>query len=613
MPVAIHAKSETLTAFEKAWEVSASFCQPYFDTALRISKHCAGIMPAEMDSVFTKVNLNLFYSTVHERLPKRAAAIFSTPNLLSLKAQDPIHDLPGMKDASQAWLVDLFRHKINMRYSIVPCLQQVEMMGNGYRAPRVTIRDGKPIITSVNRDFFQVLPAPNGGTINALDWHSEDCVDWVFEVDWTTEEALKARGESGLYDNAVVKEMLRSAPQSYSGNAIDATYRAQFTHTVGGVTYDGPAGWHNRVSQDSSGQLPKRRRIVYWHMRDRLVIVSDDKWILYDGPPPLLEGIIPLVKYAAIRNQDNWFGINGLEMAEDVILAIYLNTGLRLQHLVQALFPIKWIRSDIMGNHPKSYFNTTPGETLQFPDTVGDIRNAIFWDRGQDVPQQAFQEDGYLRYIMQELTGVKDFSKGMSGGGSLGPAASTATGFTGMIAEANDRFFAESDQLEHGGLKDEAKLLLMLGAKFETEASDVRIDGAPDGFDWREIDPEDITDAYEVVTHGTAYLTDKRETIQRLAMMLPIYLNQPTIVDGREALKQAEEVVAAFPRPERLFLPEAPMLDMEAMMQQGQGSVPAAGGSASGLDVGARDARVRGRTGVEAGTGRQTVPATFAA
>lgn len=612
MPVAVHSTTATLQAFRRAWEVSASFNERYFDVALRMAKLVAGVMPEELDAIYTKVNLNLAYSTVHERLPKRASAIFSTPNMLSLKATEPLYDLPGMKEASQAWLVDLLRHKINLRHSIVPCLQQVEIMGTGYRSPRVTIRNGKPIITSVNRDFFQVLPAPNGGTVNAMDWDAEDCVDWVFEVDWTTEEAIKARGETGLYDNTVVKQMLGSAPQAYSQNAIDATYRDQFTHIVGGVVYDGPAAWHTRISQDDSGQLPKRRRIVYWHMRDRLVIVADDKWVLYDDKPPLLEGIIPIIVYKAIRNGTNWHGISGLEMAEDVILAISLNTGLRLQHLVQALFPIKWIRADIMGSHPKSYFNTVPGETLQFPDTVSDIRNAIFWDRGQEVPAQAFQEDSYLRYIMQELTGVKDYGKGMGGAGAL--ANQTATGITTMVAEANDRFFAESDQLEHGGLKEEAKLLLMLGAKFETETTDVRIDGAADGFDWREIDPEDITDKFEVVTHGTAYLTDKRETIQRLGMMLPIYLNQPNIVDGREALRQAEEVVAAFPRPERLFFPDTPMMDMAAMMgQQAQGSVPQAGGASSGLDLGERNARVQGKTGVEAGTGKQTVPASFAA
>ena len=544
-------KDERLAAFKNAWDLSAEFNQPYFDQGLRNVQMWMGKLPSEMDALWMKVNLHPAQTALQYRIPKQLAAVFATPDFLELRASGPFYDLPHRKQAPQMWLLDLMRTRLNMRWALLPTLQQVNIMGTGYRMPRLAVKDGRTQIVSVHRDFFQILPSPNGGHANPIDAGDEGAVDWVFETDWATDTAIKARTDAGMFDSTEVNAMLKDN-QGYSGsNAIDETYRQQWTHTVGGVTYDGPEAWFRRIGQHEN--MPRRRRIVYWHQRDRLMIVADDKYVLYDGEPFILKGVIPVARYASLPCGMNWHGFSTLEMAYDMFVAIQMMTAMQLQLAVKVLHPVKFVRDDILRHaQNKTALNAFADATVSFPDTVQDVQRAVFYDMAQGAPPQVFQLDQYLRMVVEALTGVKEF--GQRPGVSEYGSNRSATGITAVLSEANRRFLHEAEQLEHGGLKDEAKLLLMLGAEYETESTEVRAPGALDGFDWREVDPDDIVDEYDVVTRGTAFLTDEAETQARMQAMLPLLLGRPDLVDSQEVLRQAEEVMRAFPRPEDLWI-----------------------------------------------------------
>lgn len=599
---------DVLESYRQAWDLSTSYVQGNFDLAIRLYKLWRGIMPTELDATYTKVNLNLAHAAVEERIPKHQEAIFSTRDFVSLEATSPYMEI--YKDEAEMWLRDLLSNKINLRFSLHPTLLDVEVFGTGYRQPHVCYKNGKQYITSSPVDFFSVIPSPNGGLVNPVAFQDEHACDYIFQVVYMTEDEIKQNVKRVPFDKEETKAFLEAKPST--DNWTD-TYRDQFSHVVGGVMYEGAEGY--RKQQENIKVIPHRRRLVYWKLRDRLIVIGEDNYVLYDGKPLLGEGILDLVVYRTVRDGTNWFGISTLEMQEDIILAIMLNENLRLQHLIQAMFPIKWIRQDIMGSHPRNTFDVEPNAVMDFPDSVDDIRKALYYDRAQDVPMQAFQEDQSLQWWLQYVAGMPNYSKGMGGGGTLGNE--TATGITSLISQANSRFYMEAEQVEYGGLRDECQLLMLLGNKFVTEPTEIRVPGAQDGFGWTRITPEAITDGFAVRTHGTAFLTDKRQTIEKLMAWLPILLSQAQIVgpDGtREALRQGNEIIDVFPEPDKILPPATGAMVPQGMPPYSTGNVamPQMGGMASGMDMIQRSRSTANRNTVEANTGR-TVPAGFAA
>ena len=590
---------DLLEAYKKAWEISRSFVEPQFELAIRLYKLWKGVLPSEFESTYTHLNLPLAHSVVQERIPKHLTTYFSTQDFVSLEATSPEHEFH--KDQAELWLRDLLTNKLNLRHGIFPTIQDVEIMGNGYRRPQMIWKDGQPRIVSGPTNYFQVLPAPNGGLVNPYEFTSESAVEYVFIVDWMLESRLKGLRKKEGFNEDQINELLKNKPnhENWTDN-----YKDQYSHIVSGVEYDGPSSW--RAQALGTKGLPQRRRCVFWKRHDKLTIVAEDKYVIYDGKP-ILPDKINLVNYCAVRDGTDWFGISSLEMIEDIILAIGLNLNMRLEHLIRVMCPIKWIRTDIYSMHTGKDW-TEPGATFRFPESVDDIRKAIHYDRLTDVPQQAFIEDTALKYFMQEIGGMPNYAKGMAGAGALGNE--TATGITSLISQASARFLMEAEQIEYGGLREECQLLLGLGSKYITDRQQIRDPLAEDGFGWTTIEPEEICDAFSVKTHGTAYLTDRQETVQKALAWVPILLNQAQAggVNIQEVLRQTNETIDVFPDPDKIFIPE----NQGIPPGQGSAAIPQIGGMASPQDMNQRTRSTNNRNTVEGETGR-TVPANFAA
>ena len=592
---------ELLQSFRKAFEISKQYVEPQFELAIRLYKLWKGQIPSELEATYTHVNLPLAHSTVQERIPKHLTTYFSTPDFISLDAKSPRSEF--FKDQAELWLRDLLTNKFNLRFSLFPTIQDVEIFGNGYRRPQVIWKNGEPQIVSGPVNYFQVLPAPNGGLVNPYEFTSEAAVDYVFIVDWLDEDRIKKLVDRGYFNKEESGKLLAGKPENQSWTD---TYRDQVSNIVGGITYDGPGSW--RQQAQSQKGLKQRRRCVFWMKHDKLTIVAEDRYVLYDGPP-ILPDKINIVNYRAVRDGTDWFGISSLEMIEDILLAIGLNLNMRLEYLIRVMCPTKWIRQDIHGMHSGKDW-TEPNATFEFPDSVDDIRKAIHYDRLTDVPQQAFLEDTALKFFMQEIGGMPNYSKGMAGAGALGNE--TATGITSLISQASARFLMEAEQLEYGGLKQECEMLLQLGSKFITDRQQIRDPMAEDGFGWTTIEPEQISDNFTVRTHGTAYLTDQQQNVQKMLAWVPILLNQAQAggVNVNEVLRQGNEVMDVFPDPDDLFIQQEPSLQVP--IGQGSAAIPGIGGMAAPQNLENRNRSVENRNTVEGGTGR-TVPANFAA
>jgi hypothetical protein len=295
-------------------------------------------------------------------------------------------------------------------------------------------------------------------------------------------------------------------------------------------------------------------------------------------------------------------------MLEDMLHAILMNFGYRMDYLAKVMFPSKWIRKDVMQGQPKSAFYDRPYAVHQFPNVGQPISNLVWIDRMPEINNQTFMEEDRLKAFVQEISGLPNYSKGMGGQGTLGNE--TATGIVSLIRQAAGRIDAESMMLEYSGLAQEARLLLALAAKHITEPQMLRNPRSPNGFRWSMVDAEALTGDYVIRTHGTRTMSDKEQVFQRLLAMYP-FLNGNPLINQYELLRQTLDV-SNIPNVNRL-LPQ-PNEEMMASMAMGSQMVPGemageSGGLASAQNVRNPQRSVANRTGVEANTGRQTVPA----
>lgn len=606
-------ENKDLTLYTDAFEIAVDFNEPHFELGARLYRLWRGQAPDILDRTFSKIMLNQAHSMVNDRIPKLSANMFGSDDFVSLEALTP--ELESGRSDAEAWLRFMFKDesKLNIMSEITPTLQSACIQGTGYRMPCIrSVKQGKKwnrIITVRDLDYFQVLPMPDGGLLNPMDRYSEEAVSGFFFVDWMTNEQIKGLEKYKGYD----KEEARKCFESKVGTAggLEDTYQNVYD-IIGGVTYSSKTDWRQRMT-DVEG-LSGRRRVVNWFRRDAWWVIVQDRYIVYKGPNPMPDGILPLVKYTITNDFKNWHGIGSLEMIEDMLLAVLMNFNYRFDHLARVLFPTKWIRKDVMGSRPESDFYDRPYSVFQFPREVLRISDAVFYDRAPEITSQTFLDEDRLKMFVQEVSGLPNYSKGMGGSGTLGNE--TATGIVSLIRQAGARIDMESMLLESQGLAQEARLLLILAEKHITEDLTIRNPRADNGFGWSVIDAEALTDGYTVKTHGTRYLSNKEQTFQKLMALYPFWNNNP-MIDQYELNSQIADVADALPDKERVL--KKPVADMMAQqgqqgimmgeqggMPMGPGGMPVEPGGLASMQSGTNPARsVANRTSVEPNTGRQ--------
>jgi hypothetical protein len=592
-------------AYNEAMQISVDYCRGPWDQFIRLYKLWLGHKPAQLNNTISKVMINYFHQAVQDRLPKLTENVFGSDQLFSLRADTPQAEL--FVRENEMWLRNLLDEKIRIRETIFPTLQSMLIGGTAYRMPCVHFDKGKPIFSSKPLDFFQVLPSPGGGDINPQDGYTDNALDWLFVVEYWTEEKIK--NHKGL-DQKEVAAML-SDEEPYGGAAEPEEiedYRNRFEN-LGQVNFGTADQWRDRMRRVREGVGGKQRRVVHWFTRDRHVIMGEDTFILRDGKPTTPRNKFPIAKYCMTPDITNFFGVSYLALLEDLLVAQMMNTNFRLDHLAGVMFPTTWVRRDIAQKYPKREFIPRPNDVKYFPQSVKNISEAVWYDRRPDVSPDAFLNEDYMKQMVQKIAGLAETTTSLNN--VIGNK--TATGVTSILNELSGRPNMESLVIEHMGFRNEVTLLMELSAKHfnkrdsETEFIRFPRDGA--GFNFTEVDPEDITDAYTVTTHGTRFLAERNIKFQQLVSLYP-YWNQSPIVDQYELARQTAEVGGFLPDVEKAFLPpSAPAPTALASPNagagaQGEGQRP--GGLASSQDLNQQTDSVANRTAPEPGTGAIT-------
>lgn len=587
---------KALRRHKSAIDVSVDFCRPYFDKFIRMSELYHGVLPPEIDGTFSKVMLAIAFSIVQNEMPRRAATLFSGEDFFNLQAEDPT--LENSVESAKKWLNYQARNRNQIFPRIIPTLTRGCIYGTAFRAvthmpilkrkqtrtPSATFA-GVPYhyqdefketmhngIFCENVDIWQIMPAPNGTMINTLDNESEEAVEWLHWIQYMSEGKLKSLQKKKFANARAIQKMLDSkGTKGSSENAIDADYRSRASGAALDYTR---SDWIEEQRLKGTEGIEGRFRCVWTFFRDKWILVGENRYLLYDGPPML--DWIPIAKYVDTPDPDTFYGTGMLEVCEDVILAYLLNFNFRMDYLATTLHPTKFVRDDLVKSNGGNLidFDPQPYGVFQFSKKIQDIQKAIWYDRFPDISNQAFMEESGFKQLLQEITAQPNYMKGMGGAGTL--ANETATGIVSLIEEGTARSTMRALNTEYIGLHDELMLMLKWGKKYVYEDQIVRTEKPQGGFPWTNIPYAAIDDGYGIELMGTRSLVHKNEMVKRMMSAIPLIINNPNIPNQKELLSQFLTELGAFPQVKKLFETPTGMLPNMTPMGEnaGMGGIP---------------------------------------
>jgi len=220
-----------------------------------------------------------------------------------------------------------------------------------------------------------------------------------------------------------------------------------------------------------------------------------------------------------------------------------------------------------------------------------------------EITPQTFQDEQIMQKFIQDNYGLTDYSRGSPGRLSDNR---TATGLVTLVQQAQGRLTTESFLLEKLGLANELQLLLAYGAKFITDAQDIRVKKKDGGSRWMSVESKAISESFTVHLHGTKYMQEKDQAFQKQMQIYPLW-NQDPSVNQPLLKKELGQVSSAYQNLDELLV-DANAQQLALAQEAGLGTQ---GAASAPRDVNNPAARREQRTTVTAGGGQQ--PANQAA
>jgi len=542
-------QQKALTFYRDTLKTNKDFVLPYFQKWVRYYRLYAGITPPEIKATFSQVMLWYAYSIVDTELPTALRTQLTHPDWVSLEAQDV--SLEPTAKTAERW-VKYQMEKVQMFHrSVVPTFQSAYIFGTGYRfythkfqtrstqqtvpkfglmgvpegVEETTVEDVKSIISGAYVNPFNVYPSPSGGLVNPVDESGDGANDGVIVMTWPTRDSIELEAKKGNFDGDQVRRFYESDQDSEADPASE--WKADLLNTGGAWTQFSAPSWIRKMRNETE-PLTSRRRVAWLMGRKRWIVVGDDSFLLYDGPP-LLDWI-PLAKFTATDSLDNWFGVGLIEPTEDLILSMILNFNNRLDYMAGTFHPPTFYPEKLIADlGGKEALDPAPYSIHAYPHNLytGGIGNYIHHDRPADISQQTFVEEGLMQKYLEDIIGQTSNERLNS---------NTATVGASLISRDAARSMLRAINLDDTGVHDSAMLTLKFGAKFKNENEMIRT-GAEE-MPWEEIDHNAITDGYGVKINGMRHLAQAEETFKRQLSIAPMLLNNPQIRGQMEIMKQ---------------------------------------------------------------------------
>lgn len=547
-------QKKILRQYRSCLEQSRDFVRPYFQKFTRFYRLFAGNRPPEADTTFSQVMLWYPYALIEKELPVSLKSYFSTPDWISLEALNYEREQDA-KDA-QAWLRYQLEKKQKFATSIIPTIQATHIFGTGYRyytpslkkrksrkqvvtsgmmgvpdgmAEAVTEQD-EWIISGRDINIFNVFPAPFGGSVNPSDENSEDAVDYLILMTWMTKEQIEAEAERGNFNKHEVGLLLKTVTEVATDPSSE--FKDEILGTKSGWNQFSAPSWIAKMQEQDMGA--SRYRVAWYLRRDKWYAIAEDRFLLYDKGEPLYD-CFPVAKFIGSYNVNNWFGTGLIEPSEDLIISMILNFNHRMDYLAGSFHPLQMLPQKLVDEvqGDMSMFDPEPYKKIaynhkQFPGGIG---NYIYTMENKALNQQAFIEESNMQRYMEEITGQSSIQQLSGEGATTGQA---------LISKDMARQMMRAINIENSGIMESATLTIKMNRQYMLENQWIRISNA-DGFPWKQIDPDILSDDYGVILSGSRELEMGESNFRKMVALAQYLLQNPSVRGQVEVARQLAE------------------------------------------------------------------------
>lgn len=296
--------------------------------------------------------------------------------------------------------------------------------------------------------FFRYLPDPDFSEPGRMRYH--------IERDAMTFEELADEAAIFGYDKAVMEEIFYLWEQKRAGHSsdIDTDFMKDYNDLF--------ASPQQNISNINSGSDTKRQLLLVDKMweGDRVHVFVNEKYQLTgdDGMPnPYNVMMPPFIYLNDIPMPHSYFArgeIDAMKKLEDGITDIY---NMRFDNLIQSMLNIWLVNHNFIAEGDE--FVPIPNTTTSVTDVDRAVRNIVGTNVTETTPQMAQDLIG----IVQRVTGVNDYVKGLEGATLAGR---TYGGLRLVQEAANARFIVKSKLFEKTTLKSLGYFMLEMSRQF---------------------------------------------------------------------------------------------------------------------------------------------------
>ena len=545
------AGKESLRDYRSSLKYSMDFVRPQFQDNIRFWRLFKGQMPPEIESTFSQVMLWWPYAIVDEEIAVSMRQLVQE-NWLNLTAQEAFYETT--RKTSEKWAKYQMEKVQHFEVTAVPQIQSAHIFGNGFRwyshvfqdipsterTPNVglmgiidpsdpftekTVQTKKSIITGTHMNNFNVFPSPTGYQINPSAHEQDSRLDWLIVQTYPTDAWIKGQEK---FNKNEVKRLFGEGEEDM--NDPTEEFKHELADTQAGWRDFQAPDWVKRVRQDKHAKT-RRYRCAWFLKNDKWRCVAHDRFLLYDGPP--LFDFWPLANFKGSFSAEQFFGTGIIAPAEDLVISMIQNFNMRLDMLACLFHPTTYVPQQLvddlggdMGRFDPSPYNFIPYEHRQFPQGID---RAVFHDRMEQVPQQAFLEQGQMKEYLEDI---------ISQHGAESPASSASVGNT-LLSKRAARSMLRALNIDMTGIQQSVEITFKLGKKFMTKSE--MINTGADGVPWERIDHDAITDKYGVSITGARHMAQAEETFKKMLSIAPLMLGNPAIQGQVEMSRQMLE------------------------------------------------------------------------
>ncbi len=444
-------------------------------------------------------------------------------------------------------------------------VKQVQVPGQDGQSQQVVTFDvSRPECLSI--DIADIYPDPDARTPQTMKWIMQRKMLSVGDIEQMVQDGVLQRG---IQDPAKYGSVSRG-----SDDAAVKSEEGKLIPGREGVTGIASSPWGGGITVTDKELKRDTRVETWWYWEpERLIVTTDQKEVLRDGPSPYMDGELPFILCRLYPSDNELYGISVIESISDIQHVINATTNARVDNVLCNVHSM-WKRKlgSIIADQQLVW---GPNKFVDVMD-MNDIQPL----ERQDVTQSSYTEVMAMKQHAATASGVSDMTKG-----AQSPRGETATEVNFIQQAIGMRFALSVLIFGEQFIANLGRKMWSRNLQFMTQAQSIRLQG-PDGFEFAQISRDNILGSFDFVAESNVSrenealrqqtLVNAMSVLNAMEAQKPGSINMTALV--REfvdtlKMRRGEQIVIEPQMAVKLAIGEA-TLENESLMASGQMANP---------------------------------------